>query len=94
MLGELIARLDRPEVAAATLIALGDPELMARIESRAAASGSTTAQYVARTARRFVDRADDDQWLRIVGIMGRADDPGLAALRAILRHSLEDAAHA
>ncbi|MBC7135165.1 MAG: hypothetical protein H5U25_05945, partial [Oceanibaculum nanhaiense] len=39
--------------------------------------------------RGFMDHADDDRWLQIVGIMGRSDEPGLAALEAILRQGLE-----
>jgi hypothetical protein len=34
--------------------------------------------------RSFVETASDDLWTQLVGIMNRAEDPGLAAMRAIL----------
>ncbi|KXF74833.1 hypothetical protein ATN84_21625 [Paramesorhizobium deserti] len=90
MFGELIARLDRPEIAAEALAALDDAALETTIRTYAADNGMAMADCLAGIVRRFLDRADDDTWLQLVGIMGRADDPGLAALGAILRHCAHD----
>ena len=94
MFGDLIAHLHRPEVAVAALGSLPDPTLASRVEAAAEAAGLETPDYVAALVRGFMDHADDDRWLQIVGIMGKAVDPGLAALEAILRQAVEhDAAH-
>lgn len=90
MFGELIARLDRPEVAAEALAALQDHELEAMIRQFAAANDMTIAACMAGMVRGFLDQADDDAWLQLVGIMGRAEDPGLVALGAILRYCARD----
>ncbi|MCT9000515.1 hypothetical protein [Chelativorans intermedius] len=86
MFGDLIARLDHPEVAAKTLAALDDAALEATIRAYATARDITAADCMAGIVRGFLDQADDDVWLQLVGIMGRSKDPGLAALHAILRH--------
>lgn len=83
MLGDLIAKLDRPELASAILDTL-DPELAAAIALRAKASSMTNAEFVAGAVRTFVDSADDDLWFQLLTIMRKANDPGLAALRTIL----------
>ncbi|WP_281004751.1 hypothetical protein [Mesorhizobium hawassense] len=35
-----------------------------------------------------MDTASDDLWTQLIGIMNRAQDPGLAAMRAILDKAL------
>ncbi len=84
MLGDLIANLDRPGVAAAVLTTL-DPILIAQIEQRAEAAAMTVADSTAGAGREFVERGDDMLWLQLLNIMRKAEDPGLAAIQAILR---------
>ena len=90
MFGELIANLDRPEIAAEVLATLDDAVLEATIRAYANANDMAVAGCVAGIVRSFLDQADDDAWLQLVGIMGRAGDPGLTALGAILRHCARD----
>ncbi len=84
MLGDLIANLDRPGVAAAVLTTL-DPILIAQIEQRAEAAAMAVADFTAGAVREFVERADDMLWLQLLNIMRKAEDPGLAAIQSILR---------
>ena len=84
MLGDLIANLDRPGVAAAVLTTL-DPTLAARIKQRAAAASMAVTDFTAGAVREFVDRADDELWLQLLTVMRKAEDPGLAAIQTILR---------
>ena len=83
MLGDLIANLDHPEVAEAVLTTI-DPIVAIQIERRAAAAAMTTADFAAGAVREFVERADDERWLQLLTIMRKAEDPGLAAIQAIL----------
>lgn len=83
MLGDLIANLDRPGVAAAVLVAI-DPVLLARIEERAATESMTTAEFVAGAVREFVERGEDDLWFQLLTVIRKADDPSLAAIERIL----------
>ena len=88
MLGRLIASLDEPETVARLLAHLDAPTLQDRILQKARLADRPPADFVAGTVRGFLDTASDEDWLQLVGIMGRAADPGLAAMRAILEHAL------
>lgn len=84
MLGDLIAKLSRPEVARGVLATL-DPEIAAEVERRAGAASMTAADFVAGAVREFVDRAGDDLWFQLLTIIRQADDPGMVAVQTILR---------
>jgi len=88
MLGQLIAALDEPDVAGRLVAALDAPSLQERIALAADTSGRDATEVVAASVRGFLDTASDEEWLQLVGIMGRAADPGLAAMRAILERAL------
>lgn len=88
MLGNLIASLDDPKAAMAVIAAMDEPALAARLTAAADASGCSPADIVGSAVRNFVDTASDDLWTQLIGIMNRAQDPGLAAMRAILEKAL------
>ncbi len=90
MFGELIAQLDHPEIAAGTLAALEDEALESNVRQYAAANDISIADCVAGIVKSFLDQADDEAWVQLVGIMARAEDPGLAAIGAILRYCVRD----
>ena len=84
MLGELIAQLDRPDVANGVMTTL--PSDVARqIENRATAASQSVASFVAGAVREFLESADDDLWFQLLTIVRKADDPGLSAVQTILR---------
>lgn len=82
--------MDDPKVALGLVAALGDPALSGRLAAAAEAEGRTAADVMTSAVRGFLDTAPDDHWLQLVGIMSRAQDPGLAALRAILATALPE----
>jgi hypothetical protein len=88
MLGQLIETLDDPATAHGLMAALDDPVLTKRLTTAAAAVGETPAVLLATTVREFLEKASDDHWVQLVGIMGRSSTPGLAALRAVLAKAL------
>lgn len=88
MLGNLIASLDDPKVAMGLLAAFDEPALLARLTAVADESGRPPADIVGSTVRNFMETASDDLWTQLIAIMNRADDPGLAAMRAILEKAL------
>ena len=90
MLGDLIANLDRPDVTAAVLTTL-DPIVATRIEQRAAAAAMAVADFAARTVRDFVEQADDERWFQLLTIIRKAENPGVAAIQAILEWVATDA---
>lgn len=90
MLGRLIDSLDDPKVALGLVEALGDPALSERLTAAAQAANRPAAEIMSSTVRGFLDTASDDHYVQLVGIMSRAEDPGLAALRAILVSALPE----
>ena len=89
MLGDIIAMLDRPGVAAAVLSTL-DPLTVLQIEQRAAAEAMSVADFAAGAVREFVERAEDDLWFQLLTIIRKAEDPSLAAVQTILRWVVTD----
>jgi hypothetical protein len=88
MLGRLIDDLEDPQALRALVLALDVPDLEGRIARAAAAAGEEPHVYLAAAVVGYVAEAPDDDWLRLVGLMNRAADPSLAALRAILEKIL------
>jgi hypothetical protein len=91
MLGNLIASLEDPKAAMAILAAFNEPALLARLAAAADASGRSPVDIVGSAVRNFVDTAPDDLWTQLIGLMNRAQDPSLAAMRAILEKALPGA---
>lgn len=83
MLGELIAQLDRPDVADG-IVATLPSDVARRIEHRSAAASMTVADFVAGAVRDFLESAGDDLWFQLLTIVRKSDDPGLAAVQTIL----------
>lgn len=87
-LGELIARFEDPGIAAETLLSLDDLALTARVTQTASENDLTPGEVAVMAVDRFVARASDEDWLTIVGLMARTDDPGQIFLRRVLQQSL------
>ena len=83
MLGELIAQLDRPDVANGVMATLR-PEVARGIGHRARAASIPVTDFVAGAVREFLDSADDDLWFQLLTIVRKSDDPGLTAVQTIL----------
>jgi hypothetical protein len=88
MLGQLIESLDDPAAASTLLTALDDPAILARLSAAAEMGGEAPADILASHVRGFIETASDDLWTQLIGIMSRSEDPGLAAVRAILNKTL------
>lgn len=84
MLGQWLQSLDNPQVASGILASLDDPALARRLSAAAATHHRPPADVMATAVHGFLDTASDDHWVQLIGIMNRAGDPGLAAIRAIL----------
>ena len=83
MLGDLIAQLDQPDIAA-TVLATLEPSIKVQIAQRADDCSMTEADFAAGAVRAFIDQADDDLWFQLLTIIRKSDEPGLAAVRTIL----------
>ncbi len=89
MLGELIAQLDQPGVAAKVLDTL-DPALQAQFAQRADAASMSLADFAAGAVREFVERADDELWFQLLTVIRKTEDPGLVAVQTILEWTVTE----
>ena len=80
LLGDLIARFEDEAVAAETLVRVGDLGLIAAMTARAAEAGLPLGRYAAWAVRHYADTAPDDEWVQLMGALGRTDDPGATCL--------------
>src|SRR5262249_19123736 len=92
MLGDLIANLDRPDVAE-TVLATLDPDVADRIERRAAAAAMMTPDFIAGAVREFVEGANAELWLQLLTRMRTGENPGLVAIQTILGWVVADERH-
>ena len=83
MLGELIAQLDRPNVANGVMTTLR-PDVAQALGHRARAASMSVTELVSGAVREFLDNADDDLWFQLLTIVRKSDDPGLTAVQTIL----------
>ncbi|WP_349370126.1 hypothetical protein [Salinarimonas sp.] len=91
LLGDLIARLDDEVVALEALLGLGDLALLAEVETAAACVGLTAGAFAAQAVGLFASGASDDDWVTLIGSIGRAEDPGAACLKGMLAYALRPA---
>lgn len=87
-LGDIIAQLEDEAVADEVLVALGDLALTARVAKAAACEAMTRGEFVAACVGSFVARASDEQWVTVLGQMGRSAVPGQVLLRRAVEAAL------
>jgi hypothetical protein len=81
MLGDILARLTDETTAVETILGAGDLALLTVARERAAAEGLGLAACVTQTVQRYTHEASDEEWVTLLGLMNRADDPGAVCLR-------------
>jgi len=87
-LGDVIARFEDEAFVGETLLALDDLALTARIAASAAENSVSAGEFAAQAVGQFVNGASDEEWLTLIGLMSRADNPGQVFLRRVLSNAL------
>ena len=87
-LGDLIGRMDQPDVTERAIAAIRDLSLLGRVASAAGAVGMSAGEYAAISVRSFANTAGDEAWLALISKCQAHTDPGLAALAFILETGL------
>jgi hypothetical protein len=88
LLGDIMADFEDETRAGEALLTLDDIVLLTRVTEAAAAQQMTPGQFAAQSVGRFVTAANDEQWLTLVGLMARADNPGRLFLQRVLAGAL------
>lgn len=90
LLGDLLARFDDEGIASEAVLGLGDLALAATLRTAAEADGLTLGAYAAAAMRRYAAEASSEEWVNLMGALGRAEDPGAVCLRRALDHVVAD----
>ena len=81
MLGDILARLTDETTAVETILGAGDLALLTVVKERATVEGLDLAACVTQTLQRYTHEASDEEWVTLIGLMNRADDPGAICLK-------------
>ncbi len=84
VLGDLLAKFDDETSAAEALLALGDLTLIAALRDFAATHGTEPGTVVSLAVRHYAAAASDEEWVTLIGALGRSPDPALAFVRRAL----------
>ena len=87
MLGDILARLTDETAAVETILGAGDLTLLTVAKQRAAADGLDLAACVTQTVQRYTHEASDEEWVTLLGLMNRTNDPGAVCLKRAFEHA-------
>lgn len=89
LLGDVIAKFEDEAFVNETLLALDDLALTARVITAAAERNLSAGEFAAQSVGQFVNGAGDEEWLTLIGLMYRSDDPGQMFLRRVLSNAIQ-----
>jgi hypothetical protein len=84
----MIARFEDDAFVSEALFALDDLALAARIAASADQNSMSAGEFVTQAIGQFINCAGDEEWLTLIGLMSRTDNPGQVLLRRALSNSL------
>lgn len=87
-LGELLASWQDEATILDALIGLEDLALLAKLEQAATEEGCDLASIVREKVGRFIEQADDETWLMLMGRLGKTEDPASVGLKLMLEYGL------
>jgi hypothetical protein len=88
-LGEIIKSFSEEAPANEALLGCNDLVLVARVGEAAGRFEETVGEYAAGAVRRFANRAVSEDWLGLMNVIERADDPGRGCLIYMVNWSLK-----
>ena len=87
MLGDILASLTDEATAAETILGTGDLTLLAAVRERAATEGVGLAACVTQTVQRYAAQATDEEWVTLMGMLNRSQDPAATCLRRAFEYA-------
>jgi hypothetical protein len=81
MLGDILARLTDETTAVEMVLGTGDLALLAAVREQAAAEGLNLAACVTQTVQRYATTAADEEWVTLMGMLNRTQNPGTICLQ-------------
>ena len=81
LVGDILSRLENDGEAAEVILGAGDLRLLAAMKEQAEAEGLSLAAYTRAAVQRYVAAASDEEWITLMGQIGRTSDPGGICLK-------------
>lgn len=81
ILGDVLRRLTDDAAAAEIILHAGDLTLLAAMRERAEAEGLDLATFSRAAVRRYSAEASEEEWITMLGLITRSDDPGTTCLK-------------
>jgi hypothetical protein len=88
ILGDMLQRLNDDGAAAELLMRAGDLALLASMRRQAEAEGVDLAAYTRALVQRYAASASNEEWVTVMGVIGRASDPAITYLKRALEQTL------
>ncbi len=89
MLGDMLESLDDETKATEMIFGFGNLQLLAGIRQRAEAEGIDLATFAREAMQRYAAQASDEEWITLMGVIGRSDDPAGVCLKRALSAALK-----
>jgi hypothetical protein len=89
LLGDVIARFDDDSTALQMLMSLDDLALIARVREACGREDYALGEFARAAVQRYASAASDEEWVTVLGQMGRTQAPGIEFLRRALVWMLE-----
>lgn len=87
-LGDIIRSFSEDAAASEALLACNDIVLFVRVGDAANRYEETVGEYASGAVRRFANLADSEDWLGLMNVVERTDDPGTGCLVYMVNWSL------
>jgi hypothetical protein len=88
LLGDILKRFSDEAEVTEFLLSHGDLSLVTRLRSLAAAEGETLGEFARAAVMRYANAASDDEWLTLLGLISRTDDPAIVCVRRALEQTV------
>lgn len=90
LLGDILKTFSEEPAVTEYLMSLGNIPLLRRLQELAQEEGETLGEYASAAVQRYASDASEEEWLTLLGLISRTDDPA----RVCLQRALEQAASA
>ena len=88
VLGDVLARLTNESTAIEAILSAGDLTLLAAVQEQAAADEVDLAAYVTQMVQRYANEASDEEWVTLMGMLNRSQDPGAICLKRAFEYTV------
>lgn len=88
MLGDVLTRLTDDATAAEIILGVGDLPMLKAMRERAEAEGLDLAAFSRGALQRYAMQASDEEWITMMGLISRSDDPGMTCLKRAFSNAL------